>query len=146
MSRVKNIVSVTLLVLIAIVLIGSIALYVAGSKSVDMKLPEKGIVPVNVPFIGNGNDSFTAEWRVLGTSTITGVFTSDLPSAVDFTTAPLVNESGYDRFIPGSSVTLTDGSKGFIAHIPNDNPVTYVRIYAQIDGKDYWSEEFEVTQ
>lgn len=124
------VVGVTLLIVL-----GAITFIIAygGTGQVDEGIPAVGIDVIEAPFSVAGQESTSIRWIVRGGEGTTGIY---------FDASPGVNTSAF--FIPGQEVKLPNGDTVSEAELPNTYPLHHVRIYAEIDGTAYWSDEFEV--
>jgi hypothetical protein len=125
-----------------------LALFILGGSSFSEPARiEKGVEVVDVPFTGNGQEYVPVKWMVKGstdTPIISGVFFSQVPSKANFVQNPPPDQTGYENFVPYGIVS-ENNTDVFEAMVPSAYERTYVRIYAKVNGDNYWSDEFVIT-
>ena len=147
MGKGKKIALISLGITFGLILAIILILYAAGGAGVDENIPAVGIDVINIPFSGKGQETIPVQWIVRGADEniilISGAYFGQLPSQVDFAAMPLPDQT--DKiFIPYHEEALKNGQKVFQADVPNSYAVIYVVIYAQINGKHYWSNEYMI--
>jgi hypothetical protein len=141
----KPLLLVLLVLFVFIVLPIMVVALFGGTPPVEDGIPDVGILPVNVPYSAGGALEFTVQWQVRGGApAATAAYFSDAPAIGEFTPATAPESAGYLGSAPGAEVTLGGDVKVHEAKIPNVFSPLHVRFYASIDGKHYWSPEFEV--
>ncbi len=145
----KNIFLIIGLSIVGLVLLVILILFFAGGQGkIDDGLPETGIVAIDVPYSAEGKEEFTVQWILRGvekdSAVVSGVYFGMAPSQADFSMSPPPDQTGYESMVAYNEITLENGMKSMEANVPNIYDVNYVRIYAKINGKDYWSNEFMV--
>lgn len=133
-------------IILLMMFIPLVAIWILGSTSIDERIPVIGIDVINIPFSGESKETIPLQWLVQGqpqdAPLITGIYFAKLPSQADFTTETNPADAGYTGFVPASEIVLPDGTKVLQGDLPNVYSVNYARIYALINGKHYWSDEF----
>jgi hypothetical protein len=137
-----------LLVLLLLVVLPIVAVALFGTTApIDEGLPAVGVVPTSIPFSGQGYALITVQWQVRGGESedplLTGAYFGGTPSEGEFTTATAPENAGYEGFVAGQEAALS-GITVHQAELPNMHNPLYVRLYAFIDGKHYWSQEYPV--
>ena len=143
----KKVFSIVLIVIAALIISALVTLYVVGSSGrIQDNIPSAGIDVINVPFSGKGEEKIPVYWLVHGTEEsdiISAAYFSPLPSQ-EFNPEISPSISGYTGYVSYEELELENGYKVLKAEVPNAYEVIYVRIYADINGKNYWSKEFAV--
>ena len=145
MGKGKKIALISFCITFGLIILIILTLYVAGGTNIDENVPALGIDVINIPFSGKGQEAIPIQWLVRGAkeNPISGAYFGLLPSHVDFSKMPLPDQ--IDKtFIPYHEETMKNGQKVLQADVPNSYAVIYVVIYAQIDGKRYWSNEYMI--
>lgn len=122
------------------------AYFVGASSIIEPSAPEKGIEAIDVPFSGYGQDYVPIKWSVngaTGSPVLSAIYFGPEGSATDFSKSPPPDQTGYHGFVP-YKIEEAGGKEIFVAYVPNAYEQAHVRIYAQIDGRHYWSDEYVV--
>ncbi|GEM_PF-4941520 len=139
------IIAAAILILLGVLVFGA-AFFMGGASVYAPPLPEEGVVPVDVPFSANGQEYVQVKYMVQGQYSdplLSGAFFSNMPSKTNFKKSPPPDQTGYEGFVP-YSLAEEEGQKVLTASVPNAYDATYVRLYAFVNGHDYWSDEFVI--